>query len=99
MEAQHNAQNSLGLTTDQDVYEVRPRKGGDGVDLISDRFRRGPICYAEPDAVRKAVAYAMYRSLSRSRRAIIRVLDDSGTVIHTHEYEGGFRHWWKHSSS
>ena len=99
MIATRNGQNNLGGTIGCDVYEVRPRKSGDGVDLISDRFRRGPICYAEPDAVRKAVAYAMYRSLSRSRRAIIRVLDDSGTVIHTHEYEGGFRHWWKHSSS
>jgi hypothetical protein len=84
MEAQRNAQNSLGLTTDHDVYEVRRRKDMDGVDLISDRFRRGPIWYAEPDAVRKAVAYAKYRSLSRSHRVIIRVLDDSGAVIQTH---------------
>src|SRR5262249_17012539 len=99
MEAQRNAQNSLGLTTDHDVYEVRRRKAMDGFDLTSDGFRGGRICYPEPDAVRKAVAYAMYRSLSCSRRAIIRVLDDSGTVIHTHEYEGGFRQWWKHSSS
>jgi len=68
-----------------DVYEVRPHKGSDGVDLISDRFRRGPIWYAGPDAVRKAVAYAKYRSLSRSHRAIICVLDDSGAVIQVHQ--------------
>ena len=66
-------QNSLGETIDCDVYEVRPRKGGDGVDLISDRFRNGPIWYAGPDAIRNAVAYAKYRSLSRSNRAQIRV--------------------------
>ena len=66
------------------VYEVRPRTSRDGVDLISDRFRYGPIWYAGPDAVRNAVAYTKYRSLSRSHRADIRVLDDFGTVIQTH---------------
>jgi hypothetical protein len=73
MEPKRNGQNGQ-LTTGHDVYEVRPRKGRDGVDLISDRFRYGPIWYAGPDAV----AYAKYRSLSRSHQAIIRVLDDSG---------------------
>ena len=60
-----------------DVYEIRPRKDGCGFDLMSDELRRGPIWYSGPDAVRNAVAYAKYRSLSRSRRAIIRVLDHS----------------------
>jgi len=85
MKATHNGQNRLGVTAGADVYEVRPRKDGDGFDLISDRFRRGPVWYAGPDAVREAVAYAKYRSLSRSHRAIIRVLDESGAVIQTHE--------------
>jgi hypothetical protein len=84
MVAERNGQNSLGGTTDCDVYEVRPRKSGDGVDLISDRFQYGPIWYAGPDAIRNAVAYAKYRSLSRSQRAKIRVLDDFGAVIQTH---------------
>jgi hypothetical protein len=84
MMATRNVQNSLGDTMGCDVYEVRPRKSGDGVDLISDRFRSGPIWYAGPDAVRNAVAYAKYRSLARSHRAKIRVLDDFGAVIHTH---------------
>jgi hypothetical protein len=65
-----------------DVYEIRPRKDGDGFDLISDQLRRGPIWYSGPDAVRKAVAYAKFRSLSRSRRAIIRVLDHCEAVTH-----------------
>jgi hypothetical protein len=56
-----------------DVYEIRPRKDGNGVDLISDRLRRGAIRYAGPDAVRSAIAYAKHRSHSRSRRVIIRV--------------------------
>jgi hypothetical protein len=73
------------------IYEVRPRKGMDGVDLISDRFRRGPISYAGPDAVRRAVAYAKYRSLLRWHRAIIRVLDDSGAVIQVYAKLGSFR--------
>ena len=84
MAAKRKGQNSLGGITDCDVYEVRPRKGGDGVDLISDRFQYGPIWYAGPDAVRKAIAYAKYRSLSRSQRAKICVLDDFGAVIQTH---------------
>ena len=84
MVAKRNDQNNLGWTTGRDAYEVRPRKGGDGVDLISDLFRYGPIWYAGPDAVRYAVAYTKYRSLSRSHRAKIRVLDDFGAVIQTH---------------
>jgi hypothetical protein len=64
----------------QDVYEVRPRKERDGFDLVSDHLRRGPIWYAGPDAVRNAVAYAKYCSWSRSRRAIIRVLNESDAM-------------------
>jgi hypothetical protein len=77
-------QNSLGATAGSDLYEVRPRKSGDGFDLISELFRQGPIWFAGPDAVRNAVAYAKYRSLSRSHQAKIRVLDDFGAVIQTH---------------
>jgi hypothetical protein len=85
MEVMGIEQNSLGLTTADDIYEVRPREDGDGYNLINDRFRYGPIWYAGPDAVRNAVAYARYRSRSRSHRAIIRVLDASGEVIETHK--------------
>ena len=84
MVAKRKQQNSFGGTTGCEVYEVRPRTSGDGVDLISDQFRYGPIWYAGPDAVRNAVAYAKYRSLSRSQRAHIRELDDFGAVIQTH---------------
>ncbi len=75
----------------RDVYEVRPRKDRDGFDLISDRLRRGPIWYAGHDAVRNAVAYAKYHSHSGSHRAIIRVFDEFGTAIETHEFAGNFR--------
>jgi hypothetical protein len=85
MEARCTQQSSLGLPTDHDIYEVRPRKDRDGIELISELFRYGPIWYAGPDAVRYAIAYAKYRSHSRSQRAIIRVLDDSGTLVQMHE--------------
>ena len=91
MIAKRNGQNSLWGTTGCDVYEVRPRKSRDGVDLISDRFRYGPIWYAGPDAVRRAVAYAKYRSCSRSHRAIIRVFYEAGNVLETHEHKGDFK--------
>jgi len=83
MITKRSAQDSLGWTTGCDDYEVRPRKSDDGIDLINDRFRYGPIWYAGPDAVRNAVAYAKYCSLSRSHQAKIRVLDDFGAVIQT----------------
>jgi hypothetical protein len=91
MEAMGTQQNSLGFRTRHDVYEIRPRKDREGFDLVSDLFRHDPIWYAGPDAVRIAVAYAKHRSWSRSHRAIIRVLDDSGAVIQTHESVGDFR--------
>ena len=84
MIATRSGQNKLEGTICCDVYEVRPHKSGDGVDLISDRFRYGPIWYAGRAAVRNAVAYAKYCSLSRSHRAKIRVLDDFCAVIQTH---------------
>ena len=78
-------QGSAGLTAGQDVYEVRPRKNKDGFELTSNLFRYGPIWYAGPDAVRYAIAYAKYRSHSRSQRAVIRVLDDYGDLVQMHE--------------
>ena len=77
-------QSSRGLTAGHDHYEVRPRKDRDGFELMSKLFRYGPIWYAGPDAIRNAIAYAKYRSHFRSQRAIIRVLDDSGSVVQMH---------------
>jgi hypothetical protein len=74
-------------------YEIRPRKDRDGFDLISDRLRYGPIWFAGSDPVRCAVAYAKYRSRSRSHRAIIRVFNEAGDVIETHEHAGDFKEW------
>jgi hypothetical protein len=85
MEAMCPEQSSPRLNADNDHYEVRPRKDRDGFDLISKLFRYGPIWYAGPDAIRNAIAYAKYCSHSRSQRAVIRVLDDSGVVVQMHD--------------
>jgi hypothetical protein len=84
MEAMCPQQRSVTLSAGHDDYEVRPRKDRDGFDLISELFRYGPIWYAGPDAVRNAIAYAKYRSKSRSQRAVIRVMDHSGVVVQLH---------------
>jgi hypothetical protein len=73
------------------VYEVHPRKGHRGVDLISDALPFGRLWYAEPNAISNAIGYATHRS--RSHRAVIRVYDDVGNVIATHEHKGDFKEW------
>jgi len=73
------------------VYEVRPRKDKRGVDLISERLPFGRLWYAEPNAISNAIGYAMHRS--RSHDAMIRVYDDVGNVIETHEHKGDFKEW------
>ena len=88
-----NSRMEMSATPAQDVYEIRPREERDGFDLIGDRLQDGPIWYAGPDAVRRAVAYAKYRSRSRSHRAIIRVFYEAGNVLETHEHEGDFKEW------
>jgi hypothetical protein len=59
------------MTRSQHVYEVRPRNDKRGVYLISDALPFGRLWYGEPNAVRKAIGYAEFRS--RSHRAVIRV--------------------------
>ena len=56
-----------------------------GVDLISDVLPFGRLWYTKPD---DAVGYAMH--YSRSADAVIRVYDDAGNVIETHEHAGEF---------
>src|SRR4029077_9862182 len=70
------------------VCEVRPRKDKRGFDLISDALRFGRLWYCEPA---DAIDYAKLRS--RSPDAVIRVHDESGNVIETHEHKGDFKEW------
>ena len=68
------------------IYEMRPRKHKHGVDLISDALPFGGLWYTKPD---DAVEYAEF--YSRSHDAVIRVYDDAGNVIETHEPADEFR--------
>jgi hypothetical protein len=70
------------------VYEVRPRHDRRGYDLISDALTFGGMWYAEPNAIDHAIEYVKHRS--RSHDAVIRVYDDAGNVIQTHEHKGEF---------
>jgi hypothetical protein len=73
------------------VYEVRPRKDHRGVAAISDALPFGRLWYGEPNAVANAIGYAEH--YSRSHNAVIRVYDDAGNVIETHEHAGEFKEW------
>ena len=73
------------------AYEVRPRKDKRGVDLISDALPFGRLWYSDPDAISNAIDYAKF--YSRSHDAEIRVYDDAGNMIETHELNGDFREW------
>jgi hypothetical protein len=65
------------------VYEIRPRKDHRGVDLISDALPFGRLWYTK---IPHAIGYAEF--YSRSHPVVIRVYDDAGDVIETHEQAG-----------
>ena len=71
------------------VYEVRPRKDKRGVDLISDALPFGRLWYEErtPSAMQSVTR----STCSRSHDAVIRVYDEAGNVIETHEHKGDFK--------
>jgi hypothetical protein len=71
------------------TYEVRPRKDHRGVDLISDVLPFGRLLYGGPNADQQRISYANF--YSRSHDAVIRVYDEAGNVIETHEHAGDFR--------
>jgi len=70
------------------IYEVRPRKDRRGVSLVSDALPFGRLRYGEPNAVSNAIGYAKF--FSRSHDAVIRVYDEAGNLIETHEHTGDF---------
>src|SRR6266850_7485412 len=71
------------------VCSVRARKDHRGVDLVSDALSFGRLWYGEPNAASNAVGYA--RFYSRLHDAVIRVYDEAGNVIETHEHAGEFK--------
>src|SRR6266436_5201944 len=77
------------MTSSQHVYEVRLRKDHRGVDLISDALPFGGLWYGELNAVSNAIGSAKFRS--RSHDTVIRVYDEAGSVIESHEHAGDFK--------
>ena len=73
------------------VYEVRQRKDKRDVDLISGALPFGRLWYGQPNAISNAIGYAQH--YSRSHHAVIRVYNESGNVIETHEHKGDFKEW------
>ena len=55
------------VTSSQHVYEVRPRKGKRGVDLISDALPFSQLWYDGPNAASNAIGYASQYSRSHMR--------------------------------
>src|SRR5678815_3011329 len=76
------------MSTSQHLYEVRPRKDRRGIDLIGERLPLGVLWFEGPDAIEDAVNYA--RSFSHPHPAIVRVLDESGTLAVTLELADDF---------
>ena len=78
-------------SSQQHAYEVRPRKDHRGVDLISDALPFGRLWYYGPNAASNAIGYASH--YSRSHGAVIRVYDETGSLVETHEHAGEFKEW------
>jgi hypothetical protein len=53
------------------------------------RCHSASLWYGEPDAVNNAVGYAKF--FSRSHDAVIRVYDETGTMMETHDHAGDFK--------
>ena len=66
------------------VYEVRPAKTGEGFDLISDAISLGRLRLSKQHV---AIGYATLHSGSNA--SVIRVYDEAGELIATHEQPPG----------
>jgi hypothetical protein len=60
-----------------------------GFDLISDGLPFGRLWYGEPNAANNAIGYAKH--YSHSHDGVIRVYDDAGNVVETHERHRRFQ--------
>jgi hypothetical protein len=78
----------MSSTISTHVYEVRPREDHRGVDLISDALPFGRLWYDGSNAASNAIGYAS--QYSRAHDAVVRVYDEAGKVIETHEHAGDF---------
>jgi hypothetical protein len=76
-------------TTPMHIYEIRPRADHHGVDLFSNALSYSPLWYRGPNAIRDAIGCAKHRS--RLHDVVIRVYDEAGNVVETHEHAGEFK--------
>jgi hypothetical protein len=74
------------MTKSQHLYEVRPRKDKRGVDLVSDLLPFGRLWYDTPDN-----ASVTQCTAAGHMTTVIRVYDEAGNVIETHEHKGDFK--------
>ena len=58
---------------------------------FADALPFGRLWYGDINAVANAIGYAEH--FSRSHDAVIRVYDDTGNVIETHEHAGELKGW------
>ena len=58
---------------------------------ISDALPFRRLWYDGPNAASNAIGYAS--QYSRSHDAVIRVYDDAGNVLETHNHAGDFKEW------
>ena len=72
-----------------EAYEVGQRSDKRSVNLISDALPFGRLWYEGPNAASNAIGYAS--QYSRAHDAVIRVYDEAGNVIETHEHAGEFK--------
>jgi hypothetical protein len=78
------------MATRQQTRESHERNSQNrGIALSSDALPFGRLWYAEPNAVSNAIDYAKFRS--RSHDGVIRLYDEVGNVIETHEHAGEFK--------
>jgi hypothetical protein len=65
--------------------------GGPTKSDFSEALPFGRLWYGEHNSVCSAIGYAKF--FSRSHDAAIRVYDEAGNVIETHEHKGEFKEW------
>ena len=59
--------------------------------MISDVLPFGRLWYDGPNAASNAIGYASH--YSGSHGVVIRVYDDAGNVVETHQHAGDFKEW------
>ena len=68
-----------------------PSRAKSNQDLISDALPFDGLWYDGMEAASNAIGSAKHRS--RLHDTVIRVYDDAGNVIETHDHKGDFKEW------